>query len=86
MGSGSAVFSKGIRDQALQGNNKSHEMLEMRLLQGFVKLLLLFLDCMVYYLDSSLACEQVLGLRGGGWGRASFLLHLLQPLTRELAL
>ena len=41
---------------------------------------------MVYYLDSSLACEQVLGLGGGGWGRASSLLHLPQPLTRELAL
>ena len=41
---------------------------------------------MVYYLDSSLACEQVLGLGGGGWRRASSLLYLPQPLTRELAL
>ena len=44
---------------------------------------------MVYYLDSSLACEQVLGLGGGGgggWEKASSLLHLPQPLTRELAL
>ena len=47
---------------------------------------MLSLDFMAYFLDSSLACEQVLGLRGGGWERASSLLHLPQPLTRELAL